>query len=638
MKYDKLSRDELLSKVLSFEQELKGYVDRLDYRYKVFFERNLAGIYRSKMTGKIVECNDALASILGYSSRDELIGSDARLLYDNLKDRERHIQLLNEYKFIKNRKVTLLKKDGSKIWVSISTSQIEDPESGKVDYMEGTIIDISELIRTQKLLEKNEQNYKNMLDQSPYGIVIIDEGKLAYYNKRAEQILQTRLKKGKVVKKLFPGPFFQKTGLKAKGEIQHFDRVEFSPNNNKVYLDVFLKPILFENKEMMEVSFVDIRERIELEEEKIKTEVFEKLNKQLKAEIGKKERIERELKKSLELNEKQAAKLEAIFENRSHIIWSMDKKFRLTSFNTNLSDLFVKLYGRAPNFGDNPFTQFRGLPKSEAKKWKDSHLMAFKGELVDFTTEMMVDKDKASFYQVFLNPIFNEKKEVVEVSGIGHDITDKTLAGMQLSESLKEKDILLKEVHHRVKNNLQVISSIFNLQSAYNEEEVVKDVLKESQNRIKSMAYIHESLYKSSQFGRIDFEEYLRKLCKNLIQSYSLSSHQISLLTETEKVLIHLDQAIPCGLMVNEIVSNALKHAFPEGVGGIIAIKLKNTGNKVLLRISDDGQGIPDYVLNGESHTLGFQLIETLVEQLKGKLVVENDFGTSFDFSFELQG
>ncbi|MEQ9062918.1 MAG: histidine kinase dimerization/phosphoacceptor domain -containing protein [Vicingaceae bacterium] len=638
-KYEKLSREELVDRVNAFEQELKGYVDRIDQRYKVFFERNLAGIYRSKLNGQIVECNDALATILGYESKEELIGSDARMLYQDQKDRERHIHLLTEKGFVKNRRLALQKKNGDKIWVSISTSQIENPKTAEIEFMEGTIIDITELILTQELLEMNEQNYKNMLDQSPYGIVIIEGDELVYFNVRAREILKTPLKSGQNVKKIFPERFFSEFVTKIGGDgIKHFDRVGFKTKKKEVFLDVYLKPILFENRQMMEVSFVDIRERIELEEERIRSEVFEKLNNQLKAEISKKERIERELKKSLVLNEKQAAKLEAIFENKSHIIWTLDAQYRFTSFNSNLAELFLTLYNRTPKHQDNPFTDFRGLQKKEAVIWRQAHEKAFKGELVNFTTEMKADRNKTTFYEVFLNPIFNEKKEVEEVSGIGHDITEKTLAEIRLTESLKEKDILLKEVHHRVKNNLQVISSIFNLQSAYNQEDAVRDVLKESQNRIKSMAYIHESLYKSSQFGRIDFEEYLRKLCKNLIQSYTLRTNQISLLTETEKVLIHLDQAIPCGLMVNEVISNSLKHAFPDKSHGIVAIDLKKRGNILILKISDDGVGIPESVLKGESHTLGFQLINTLVEQLRGKVDIQNEVGTTFNFSFKLQG
>ncbi|HAW51448.1 MAG TPA: hypothetical protein DCX54_03825 [Flavobacteriales bacterium] len=515
MKYDRLTREELLEKVNLFEQELKGYVNRLDQRYKVFFERNLAGIYRSRLDGKIVECNDALAEILGYNSKEELIGSDAKMLYQNIRDREKHLELLETQKFIKNKKLALLKKDGTKIWVSISTTKFGDNNNRESDYMEGTIIDITELIHTQELLEHNEQNYKAMLDESPYGIIIIHKGEVEYFNQRAEKILKIKLDKKSNIKKLFPPEVIkEKDEEVTRTDLKHIDRVEFNAGADPVFLDMYIKPILFENQQMTEFSFVDIRDRIELEEEKIKTGVFQKLNNQLKAEIGKKERIENELVKSLELNQNQAAKL---------------------------------------------------------------------------------------------------------------------------TESLKEKDILIKEVHHRVKNNLQVISSIFNLQNAYSKNEGIKEVLKESQNRIKSMAYIHESLYKSSQLGKIDFEEYMSKLCNNLIRSYTIRDNQISLLTETEKVLLHLDQAIPCGLMVNEIISNSLKHAFPENGNGIIAITLRKRKNRVKLVLSDDGIGIPANILKGETNTLGMQLIETLVEQIKGELKINTDTGSSFALEFELQ-
>ena len=211
------------------------------------------------------------------------------------------------------------------------------------------------------------------------------------------------------------------------------------------------------------------------------------------------------------------------------------------------------------------------------------------------------------------------------------------MAERRLNESLKEKDILLKEVHHRVKNNLQVISSIFNLQSAYSKEPGIKEVLKESQTRIKSMAYIHESLYKSADFGKINFEEYIRKLCKNLIQSYTIGDSQVSLLTETEKVILHLDQAVPCGLIDNEIVSNALKHAFKPSEAGIIIVNLSKKGNKIFLKLADNGIGISQSVLKGESDTLGLQLIRTLTEQLRGEISFNVNEGTSVELVFDFQ-
>lgn len=637
MKYQNLSREQLVSRVAEFEKELKSYVDRVDQRYKVFYERNLAGIYRSKLDGRIVVCNDAFAQILGYKSSEELIGTDAKLLYNDIKDRKEHLDLLKRNKFVKNRKLALVRKDGSQIWVSISTSVITHPSKGNVEFLEGTLIDITELITTQDLLRKSEQNYKKMLDDSPYGILIHESGKIKYFNTRAKKILNTALKKDTLIEKFFPSKILTTNDVRNSETIRHFDQVEIQSGKKKIHLDIYAKDVLYEGRFMTEFSFVDVQDRIELEEERIKSNVFKKLNNQLKQEIKNKEKAEKQLVASFETNMRQSAKLKAIFENQSHIIWTIDIKFKLTSFNQKFADMYCEMLGFYPKPGDDPINDYPGMQPSARKKWKDAYRKVFNGESINFVSSSFSNKGKPVYTNIFLNPIFDEKKKVVELSGMGHDITDKVFAEDKLNESLKEKDILLKEVHHRVKNNLQVISSIFNLQSSYSKEEYVRELLKESQNRIKSMAYIHESLYKSSEFGKIDFEEYLKVLSKNLLQSYSISGNRISLITETEKVLLDLDLAIPCGLIVNEIVSNSLKHAFDEQDRGVIAIALKNGKENVKLRLADDGIGIPPYVIQGKSDTLGFQLIETLVEQIRGGLEIDNSTGTTISISFPLK-
>jgi two-component sensor histidine kinase len=150
------------------------------------------------------------------------------------------------------------------------------------------------------------------------------------------------------------------------------------------------------------------------------------------------------------------------------------------------------------------------------------------------------------------------------------------------------------------------------------------------------MAYIHESLYKTNQLGKIDFEEYVKELSKNLIHSYVYKDNKVSLLTETEKVYLDLDTAIPCGLIVNEIVSNSLKHGFEESESGIIAVFLKTKKDKVKLRLSDDGKGMPENTFGKETNSLGIQLIQTLVEQIRGELTVDGSNGTTIEITFPL--
>lgn len=633
MKYDGLSREELLRKVNEFELELKGYVDRVDQRYKVFFERNLAGLYRTKLSGEIIDCNDAMAVILGYKSREDLIGKNAKLLYWDVKEREKHIDLLKKNQFVRNKKLALKRKDGSLIWVAISTSEILNTE-GNVEYLEGNIIDVTDLINTQEKLIKSEENYKKMLDESPYGILIHKDGKIRYCNKRASQILEEKIKPDADIRNFFPEEVFKKSN--GNKSILHFDRVESNAGEKPVFLDLYVKEVDYENDKMSEMSFVDIQDRIELEEEKIKNYVFKNLNEKLKKEIENKEKAELELKDSLQMNVKQSAKLNAIFENSSHVIWTLDRDFRLTSFNKNFSDLFHRINGSRPKIDKNILNEFPTTNRVLSKQWKESHEKVFEGELINFISEVKDKKGRKTYINIFLNPIYDNKKGVLEASGIGHDITDKVIAEAKLTESLKEKEVLIKEIHHRVKNNLQVISSIFNLQSAFTTEEKIKEVLRESQNRIKSMAYIHESLYKSSQLGRIDFEQYVKELSKNLIHSYAYNSSQVSLLTETESVLLDLDLAIPCGLIVNEIVSNSLKHAFQGRPSGIIAVRLRNNNNSIKLRLTDDGIGIPENTFDKDTGSLGIQLIQTLTEQIRGELSVDGSNGTTIEIKFPL--
>ena len=199
----------------------------------------------------------------------------------------------------------------------------------------------------------------------------------------------------------------------------------------------------------------------------------------------------------------------------------------------------------------------------------------------------------------------------------------------------EEKESLLKEIHHRVKNNLQVISSILNLQSSFVHDDKTLDLLQESRNRIRSMAMIHENLYRTTNFASINFSGYILNLATNLVSTYRLSEEFVELKYEMEQVDLVLDQAIPCGLLVNELITNAIKYAFPNNRKGIITIELKEKGDNIELLISDNGIGLPDNFIIEESDTLGLQLVLTLVEQLDGQIQLMNSPGTEFLIIFE---
>jgi PAS domain S-box-containing protein len=216
------------------------------------------------------------------------------------------------------------------------------------------------------------------------------------------------------------------------------------------------------------------------------------------------------------------------------------------------------------------------------------------------------------------------------------DITERKKAEDGLQASLREKEVLLREVHHRVKNNMQVISSLLNLQSRHVQDGRVLDMFKESQRRIRSMALIHERLYQSSDLSRIEFSQYLRNLATHLFHSYQVDSSRVRLHLDAEEVFLNINTAIPCGLIVNELVSNALKHGFPDGRTGEVGLELHRVaGDGYRLRVRDDGVGFPEGLDFRRTETLGMQIIVTLVSQIDASIELRRERGVEFEVVFQ---
>lgn len=204
----------------------------------------------------------------------------------------------------------------------------------------------------------------------------------------------------------------------------------------------------------------------------------------------------------------------------------------------------------------------------------------------------------------------------------------------ELSDSLEEKVVLLREVHHRVKNNLQIIASLLSLQSNQIDDDETLELFANSGNRVRAMAAIHERLYLSEDLAKIDFSDYIEALAGSLFESYSIDSQEVQLVTDVEDVGLNLDQAIPCGLMLNELVSNSLKYAFPEGRQGQLNIYLGLQQGDYVLEVKDDGVGFPKDLDFRETNSLGLQLITSLTRQLQGRIEMTNHHGTTFRIEF----
>ncbi len=237
---------------------------------------------------------------------------------------------------------------------------------------------------------------------------------------------------------------------------------------------------------------------------------------------------------------------------------------------------------------------------------------------------------------ISVRPLF-EAGRFTGVLSVFTDITERVQAEAQIQTSLQEKEVLLKEIHHRVKNNLQIISSLLDLQSDYIQDKQVLDALKDSQNRIRSMALVHTQLYQSKDLGQIDMATYIWNLVSYLNQAYTISLGGITWQIDIDQFFLDIDTAIPCGLIISELVSNCLKHAFPENREGQIRLDFRPDGHFFKLVVSDNGVGLPLELDFPHNKSLGLQLVGMLIHQLDGTIEIDRNGGTTFKITFPRQ-
>jgi len=351
-------------------------------------------------------------------------------------------------------------------------------------------------------------------------------------------------------------------------------------------------------------------------------------NESLLAEIAERNRIEGALRESEE-------RYRLHFENMNDVIYSIGPDFNLLTISPSVERYLgyrpEELIGRhvgemnllSPGYLE---VAFEDISRALAGELRPSQMYEF---IAKDGTRRIGELTGAPLYR---------DGQVIAVITVARDITERVRTDEQLKASLAEKEILLKEIHHRVKNNLQIVSSLLYLQSGQVHDEQVLDVLKESQNRVRSMAFVHERLYQSEDLARVNFVEYIRSLGHYLFQSYGMDGSMIHFIVEGEEALLDIDMAMPCGLLLNELLSNALKHAFPAGRRGEIRVSFYAhvlDGKRFWkLIVADDGVGLPPKFDLITSESLGLRLANTLVGQINGEIRIDRRYGTAFEITF----
>jgi PAS domain S-box-containing protein len=327
------------------------------------------------------------------------------------------------------------------------------------------------------------------------------------------------------------------------------------------------------------------------------------------------------------------ALLRTVITNTPIVLYALDSEGRFT-----LSEgKGLEAHGLQPGevVGQSVFELHRNQP----------YLLEYVRRVLAGAQETWIGELNGVVYENQACPLRDETGQVIGLIGVATDITERKRAEEELKASLQEKEALLKEVHHRVKNNLQVISSLLDLQSQRIENAIALEAFRASQNRVKSIAIIHEKLYQSDNLAKVNLAEYIHTLTNYLRETYPINPDNITFQLKVDDIFLNLDSIIPCGLIINELISNALKHGFPGNTRGTIWIELNSVSveppeeniHQVTLVIGNDGIKLEDPTNFYRAKSLGFQLVHILVKQLNGQIEIDQSRGTEFKIRFSEQ-
>ncbi|MFV1977321.1 MAG: sensor histidine kinase [Candidatus Scalindua sp.] len=467
---------------------------------------------------------------------------------------------------------------------------------------------IAELEAFQTKLRESEEKYHKLLETANDAVFIADAetGIILDANKKAEELLGMPAEKiiGMHQSQLHPQEEAERYRKIFKKHIQNKTAVSediFVVNNNSHRIPVEISASVTEigSKKFIQGIFRDITER---------------------------KRREGQIKNSEE-------RLKILFECAPEAIYLIDLEGNFQDFNKAAEKLSG--YKREEAIGKN-LQELKLIEQKQIPRVLFLLAENARGKSTEPEELTLNRKDgKQVEIEIMAYPLRIDNRNLV--LGIAHDITERKQVDERLKVSLREKEILLQELYHRTKNNMQVISSLLNLQSATIDDKQTLQIFKETQNRIRSISLVHEKLYQSKDLSNVNLKDYIKDLANTLLMNYQVGIDKISLKIDVGSVFVPIDTAIPWGLIINELMSNSLKYAFPDNRVGEIRVVLRSTDvGGIELRISDNGIGLPrDFNLRS-TRSLGLKLVSKLTEnELKGEVGLKTENGTEFIIKFK---
>jgi PAS domain S-box-containing protein len=592
------------------EKRLHEDLKASENKYRQLVEKSLQGIVILQNL-KIVYTNPAFIKMIGYTLEEltslnlkQILSlahkDDREKMWGNYNYRLKGLEVPPHYKF------RLICKDGKTKMMDVYANLTE--YEGK-PAIQALLLDVTAEIEAKEALNRSERNYRFLIENQTDFLVELDyECKFTFVSPSYYKLI------GKVENQILNKSFFDfiaEEDRKPTSEIMK--SLDFPPYTcyveHKVstvqgirWLAWQLKAIIDENGEIITIVSTG-HDITELKEYEVN---LKNRNKYI-------ETILNNLPIGVAVNEIQSGTINFLNKEFQSIFgYEQDEIPDIKSFINKIYD--DKDYKKQLTSRLNSFLKSK---KPENLFWNKIEINSKSGEKKFISTKTI--------------PLYDQNLMISTLQ----DITEQVRIENSLENSLKEKETLLREIHHRVKNNLQTISSLLDLQAENISDPSTLESFRSSQSRIRSMALIHERLYKSENLSRIKAREYIQSLTDYLEGTYIPHSTEINLLNDVDNFLLNLDLAIPCGLIINELVSNSMKYAFNNKSTGTILISLKVLiENEILLSVKDDGLGIPEVKLRSNSQSLGLQLVDLFVQQLKGKINFSSNGGTDVQIVF----
>jgi len=562
------------------------------------------------LDGVITGWNRGADRIYGYTA-DEAVGTQVSVLIHGERPNEMNeiLDSIRNGERVEHYETFRRRKDGRVIAVSLAVSPICDAG--------GEIIGASSISRDVTGRIRVEDQFRDLLESAPEAMVIAKSGgEIRLVNAQAEHLFGYNREEllGQPVEILVPerhrgrhqghrDGFFSAPRVRPMGAgMELFGRRK---NGTEFPVEVSLSPLMTDRGLLVSTAVRDITDR-RAAEEKLR-----------------------------------AASLYA----RSLIEASLDPLVMISADGkiTDVNEGLIKATGVArERLIGTDFSDYF----TEHEKAREGYRLAFSdGSITNYPLTIR-RCDGGQVHVLYNASVYkNAHGDVLGVFAAARDVSaqkraqeELVRAGQELRSSLREKEVLLQEVHHRVKNNLQVISSLINMQMRKMRDGASRGALEECQSRVEAIALIHEKLYQFKDYARVPFTEYATSLASNIFHAIGVSPGSVALVIEVDDILLAVDKAIPCGLILNELITNALRHAFPNERPGTLRVEFQRDGDRELvLSVSDDGVGMRPGFDPAKSDSLGLWLVTTLVEQLDGRLEIYQERGTMFRIQFPME-